>query len=168
MFRFPRLSPLPSILLVATLVSGCGAFTGADMASKDAEVTPAADGVKELVFFANADLPRDIYAERLIGYALRCWVRNDPNYRLSGPAEIRGSYEIGMINVSSPDPELDVRQVADRDLVRVEGLRLIVGPGPEGMHRVDAIGPLAQPQFAAHLAEGVRRAGAEVAGRDCA
>lgn len=92
----------------------------------------------------------DDFAESLAGHALRCWVRDDPSYRVAGPVENEGAAAISLIHLGD-DPD---------EPLAVEGLRLDVVELEGALYAIQATGPLATTQFEAQIMRGVEIAAA--------
>lgn len=87
-------------------------------------------------------------AERVAAHALRCWVRDDPTYRVRGPFEEGDALEVALIYLGE-DPS------SPREF---EALRLSIPEAAEDRYAVAVTGALATEKYRARLLEGLKKA----------
>lgn len=125
----------------------CG-LTACSMLS--AEEAPAPQAPAAFVFEIETPAPRAMFADRVAEHALRCWVRDDPTYRVGGPFNDAGALVVTLMYLGETEPPQPARQA----------LSLSIPPSETGAYAVAARGPLATPEYEARLLEGLTLAGA--------
>ena len=141
-----------AVLLASALaVSACGA-TGLLEKTTEAATPETANTAasSSFAFDVASDVKRDVFADRLASHALRCWVRDDPTYRVGGPFEEGSNLDVTLIYLG--DDPADVQQQ--------EALRLTVPTPKDGVYAVSATGPLATAEHHPRLAQGLELAAA--------
>lgn len=140
-------------------LGGCSAASlavvAANMSGKFFSETATAETAKQtrysdrtFLFDITSETPQDELAENVAAHALRCWVRDDPTYRVNGPFEEEDALDVALIYLGD-DP------AKPREF---EALRLSIPEADEGRYAVAVSGALATEKYRDRLLDGLRKA----------
>lgn len=154
-------SVLAAIIAGASL-AGCALEDFGQTKEEPVAAAPVPPPPDRLSYQVSTDAGLKTYTDRLAAYALKCWVRDDPGYRIGGPVPTEGAYDIYLL-VVDPEAAAEASQAA----TAVQALRLRVARATDVASSVSVIatGPLAKPEYAPRIQEGAVRAGAGLS--DC-
>ncbi|MCI4660833.1 MAG: hypothetical protein MRY63_03295 [Neomegalonema sp.] len=134
---------------LALLLSGCG--VGRWFASDDPAPASVAEPNRPLQYRIDSAQSRADLAEALAQYALKCWIRRDPTYRIAGPSDEGRLHRLALVRLP-----LDEDGKPKGPAITALVLKIAQLAPPQ--YQIDASGPLANPAYAAKIKSGISAA----------